>query len=452
MFSREIINRLEQWAGGKNRKPLILRGARQVGKTVAVNLFGERFDQYISLNLELEAEREIFQQGLPVPDLFQAILLRKKVGSNSSRVLLFLDEVQNCPEAVESLRYFYELLPRLHIIAAGSLLEVALAEKHISFPVGRVEQFIMYPLSFREFLLATGNRPAARALETIPLPDYSISTLFELFHRYTLIGGMPEIVANFSRSEDIPALNPVYDSLLGTYIDDVGKYGRNPTISTILRHCIESSPFAAGQRISFAGFGKSNYRSREVGEALRTLERAMLIYLLRPSTSVEIPIVPDFRKSPRLQFLDTGLLNYFVGLQDQYFNHDNLHPIHKGLITEHIVGQELICRETNTIKKHCFWVREKSQSRAEVDFLLQYRDYVIPVETKAGKTGRLRSLHQFMDRCPHRYAVRLYSGPLDVQETETPAGKPFRLLNLPYFLASRIPDYLDWLTEEEARS
>ncbi len=449
MFSREIINRLEQWADAEERKPLILRGARQVGKTVAVDLFGERFDQYISLNLELEAEREIFQRGLPVPDLFQAILLRKKLKSNGSRVLLFLDEVQNSPEAVASLRYFYELLPRIHIIAAGSLLEVVLAEEQISFPVGRVEQFIMYPLSFREFLLATGNQPAARALETIPLPEYSVSTLFELFHRYTLIGGMPEIVDRYSRSGEIPALNPIYESLLGTYLDDVGKYGRNRTISTIIRHCIESAPFAAGRRITFAGFGKSNYRSREVGEALRTLERAMLIYLIRPSTSLEIPIVPDFRKSPRLQFLDTGLLNYFVGLQEQYFQYDNLHPIHRGLITEHIVGQELICGEANTLKKQCFWVREKSQSRAEVDFLLQYRDYAIPVETKAGKTGSLRSLHQFIDRCPHRYAVRLYSGPLYVQETTTPAGKPFLLLNLPYFLASRLPGYLDWLTGKE---
>ena len=449
MFSREILNRLEQWAGGKDRKPLILRGARQVGKTVAVNLFGERFDQYISLNLELAAEREIFQRGLSVPDLFQAILLKKKAGSNAKRILLFLDEVQNSPEAVESLRYFYELLPDLHIIAAGSLLEVALAEKHISFPVGRVQQLIMYPLSFREFLLATGNEKAAEALETVPLPAYSLPTLFGLFHRYTLIGGMPEIVANYSRSEDLPALNPVYDSLLSTYLDDVGKYGRNPTNSTILRHCIESSPFSAGRRITFAGFGKSNYRSREVGEALRTLERAMLIYLLRPSTSGEIPIVPDFRKSPRLQFLDTGLLNYFVGLQDQYFKYDNLHSIHKGLITEHIVGQELICSETNTRKKHCFWVREKSQSKAEVDFLLQDRDYVIPVETKSGKAGSLRSLHQFMERCPHHWAVRLYSGPLHLLEAVTPAGKSFKLLNLPYFLASRIPFYLDWITGEQ---
>jgi uncharacterized protein len=443
MFPRDIIRRLDRWAEASDRKPLILRGARQVGKTVAVDLFGERFDHYISLNLEIEAEREIFKRGLSIPDLFQAILLRKKIVPRGGRVLLFLDEVQNSPEAVAGLRYFYEQLPHIHVIAAGSLLEVYLANNRISFPVGRVRHLFMYPLSFREFLLATGNEQAVEALETAPLPDWAISPLFELFHRYTLIGGMPEIVANYSRTGDIPALKPIYDSLLVSYLDDVAKYGRNRTISAVIKHCIESAPFNAGRRITFAGFGKSNYRSREVGEALRTLERAMLIRLLRPSTSVEIPIVPNFRKSPRLQFLDTGLLNYFVGLQDQYFKYDNLHSIHKGLITEHIVGQELICREINTRKKLCFWVREERQSKAEVDFLLQYQDYAVPVETKSGKTGSLRSLHQFMDRCPHHFAARLYSGPPRVEQAVTPAGKSFRLLNLPYFLASQIPRYLD---------
>lgn len=443
MFNRDILLRFEAWADLPNRKPLILRGARQVGKTVAVNLFGERFDRFVSLNLDDPGEGGIFGRGLTINDTFQAILLKKKMPAREGRTLLFLDEIQNKPEAVASLRYFFEQLPDVYVIAAGSLLEVMLAEKQISFPVGRVEHAFMYPLSFHEFLSALNEQQALETFEIIPFPDFALSSLLELFSRYALIGGMPEIVSRYIETEALTTVNPIYDSLLTSYLDDVAKYARNSTMTAVLRHCIESAPFEAGKRITFTGFGKSNYRSREVGEALRTLERAQLIYLFQPTSSVEIPIVPDFKKSPRLQFLDTGLLNYFVGLQEQYFEYDDLHSVYKGRIIEHIAGQELIYAEANTRKKQCFWAREKSQSNAEVDFLVQHREYVIPVEAKAGKVGSLRSLHQFIDRCRHKYAVRLYNGPVHLQEAQTPAGKSFLLLNLPYFLASKIHEYCD---------
>lgn len=448
MFPRDIISKLETWSDSTGHKPLVLRGARQVGKTVAVKMFSEGFERFIYLNLDVPGESDIFRRGLSVREVFQAILLKSRATQTKGRTLLFLDEIQNCPEAVESLRYFYEDLPEIYVVAAGSLLEIALHEKHIGFPVGRVEHLFMYPLSFREFLTAIDAAQAIEALDTIPLPAYAQTALLGFFHRYALIGGMPEVVAKYIGENDVTALNSVYDSLLVSYLDDAGKYARNPTMSTILRHCIETAPFVAGQRIAFSGFGQSNYRSREVGEALRTLQMALLIYLLYPSTSVKVPIIPDLKKSPRLQFLDTGLLNYFAGLQEQYFHHDNLHSFYKGKLAEHIVGQELISMEPNTRKKQCFWVRGKSQSQAEVDFLMQHHGYVIPVEVKSGTTGRLRSLHQFMDSCPHNYAVRMYSGALEIQQATTPAGKVFHLLNLPYFLASAIHQYIDWMMKK----
>jgi len=174
----------------------------------------------------------------------------------------------------------------------------------------------------------------------------------------------------------------------------------------------------------------------------------MLIRLLPPSASVEIPITPNLKKSPRLQLLDTGLLNYFVGLQEQFYYHDNLHALYKGLLAKHIVGQELISIESNTRKKQCFWSREKSQSQAEIDFIVQYKGLVIPIEIKSGKTGRLRSLHQFMNESPHGIAVRMYAGPLEIQRVKTPGRKWFHLLNMPYFLASSIYEYLDWMIKE----
>ncbi len=448
MFPRDLLTKLELWAVAEDRKPLVIRGARQVGKTVTVKMFGERFESFIYLNLDVHGESDIFRRKLPVQDTFQAILLKSKQSPVKGKTLLFLDEVQNCPEAVESLRYFYEELPHIHVIAAGSLLEIALHDKHISFPVGRVQQHFQYPLNFREYLTAMGAEEAVKAFDTIPVQTYAVDGLMDYFHRYALIGGMPEVVAGYVKDNNVTALNGIYDSLLVSYQDDVGKYARNPTMATVLRHCIETAPFAAGRRITFAGFGKSNYRSREVGEALRTLQRALLIHLIYPSTSTEIPIVPDLKKSPRLQLLDTGLLNYFVGLQEQFFYHDNLHAFYRGMVAEHIVGQELIAAASNTRKKQCFWVREKSQAQAEVDFLVQYKGYIVPVEVKAGKTGRLRSLFQFMDRCPHPYAVRLYAGPLEVQPARTLAGKEFYLLNIPYFLAAHVHQYLDWMMVE----
>lgn len=448
MFPRKILSRLSLWADSGNRKPVILRGARQVGKTVAVEMFAEAFDGFASVNLDAPGEGEIFRKGLPVEDIFQAICLKKRPKAATGRMLLFLDEIQNCPEAVESLRYFHERLPHVHVVAAGSLLEIVLHRHQIRFPVGRVQHLFMYPLSFEEFLVAVGAEEAVSAVQTVPLPAYAHDTLLEHFHRYVLLGGMPEVVARYIETQDITAVGDVYTSLLTSYEDDIGKYAPSAAAATVLRHCIEAAPFQAARRIKLAGFGNSNYQSREVGQALRTLQRAMLIHLLHPSTSVQPPIMPDMKKAPKLQFLDTGLLNYFVGLQDQVLVHRDLHAFYRGLLAEHIVAQELICLDPNTRKKHCFWVREKSQSAAEVDFLFPHAGSVIPVEVKAGKAGALRSLHQFIDSSPSRHAVRLHAGGLELQRIATPAGTPFQLLSLPYFLTSKLYEYVDWMTSQ----
>ena len=449
MFQREIEGRLARWAGQRNRKPLLLRGARKVGKTVAVRRFGECFDCFIELNLEQASDREPFNHGLEVEELFQAIVLRKHARPVEGRTLLFLDEIQDCPEAVHMLRYLYEKMPSVHVIGAGNLLEISLAKAEIEFPVGRVQHLVMYPLSFAEYLNAIGETDAGSALNAVPLPKHATDRLFELFHRYALVGGMPEVVAEYSRTQDTPALCDIYASLLQSYLDDVPKYARNDTMARVLDHCIRAAPLEAGNRITFAGFGRSNYRSREVGEALRILEKALLLHLLYPTTTTQIPVRPDMRKSPRLQFLDTGLLNYYAGLQDQYFLHADLHSFYRGLLAEHIVAQELLCHRGSHMQKPSFWVRDKSQSGAEVDFVVQHRGQVIPVEVKAGSTGRLRSLHQFVDAGSPACAVRLYAGPLGRQSCQTPGGTPYELLNLPYYLAPKVQEYLDWRDQSD---
>ncbi|NUM77031.1 ATP-binding protein [candidate division KSB1 bacterium] len=445
MLNRKILLNLRQWKNNSSRKPLVLRGARQVGKTTAVEIFSKEFENYIYLNLELKGDRDIFDEALSIDEIFQAILVIKNIHLKKGKTLLFIDEIQNSPVAVKMLRYFYEKRKELFVIAAGSLFELMLEKSQISFPVGRVQFFYMYPLTFEEFLQANREDQLLEAYRATPVKSFAVQKLFDYFHRYTMIGGMPEIVKQFSENNNVPALKTQYESLLTSYLDDADKYARNPTMRQVLRHCIESIPFEAGKRIKFQGFGSSNHRSREVGEALRTIERAMLIYLIYPSTSLQLPIMADYKKSPKLQFVDTGLLNYFVGLQPVFFQYADLHSFYKGLIAEHIVRQELIAQDAEDNKKILFWVREKKQSNAEIDILLPYKNHVIPVEVKSGKTGALRSLHQFVNESAHPYAVRLCEGNFEIINAQTPEGKTYKLLNLPYFLAGRIHDYLKLL-------
>jgi uncharacterized protein len=448
MFSRKVIVELRNWATMEHRKPLILRGARQVGKTTAVEMFSRDFEQYVYLNLEKYEDANLFTRNLSTEELIEAIYFFKNIsGSEGKKTLLFIDEIQNSAQAIAQMRYFYESAKHIHLIGAGSHLERVIEPDKPAFPVGRVQYLFMYPLAFEEFLAATGEEKALTYYHKIPFPEFARPKLLKLFHKYALVGGMPEIVRVHTEKADLVKLSEIYEGLMMSFQEDVGKYARNPAMAHAINHAIASAPLEAGKRIKFSGFGNSNYRSREMGEALRTLERAMIIHLLYPSTSAEPPIRPNLKKSPRLQFLDTGLINYVAGLQEFFFKTTDLHSFYQGLLAEHIVGQELLAADLKTSRKPSFWVREKKQSNAEVDFIAQSGPYIVPVEVKAGKTGTLRSLHQFVERSNHPFAIRLWAGPLEKLEAATPTGKSYTLLNLPYFLAGKIQDYIAWLME-----
>lgn len=441
MIQRIIINELKAWKDKEQRKPLVLRGARQVGKTTTVNLFAQDYKQYIYLNLEEEQDATLFLQYRSVDTLVQAIFFEKKMLLNETDTLIFIDEIQEVPEALNMLRYFYEKYPQYSVIAAGSLLE-SLFNTKISFPVGRVEYKVLHPLSFPEFLSAMDEVQALELYHTVPMPAFAHNRLLSLFHTYTLIGGMPEVVSNYAKNRDIVALSPIYDSLIGAYLDDVEKYTSVPNQTQIMRHAIRSVFMEAGNRIKFNGFGNSTYGSREMGEALRTIEKAMLISLVYPTTQTELPFMPDIKKSPRLQVLDTGLLNYSAHLQKDIFGTDDLNNVYKGHIAEHIVGQELLSYQTSILQKPLFWVNEKKDSVAELDFLSLINGEIIPIEVKSGATGRLRSLHSFMDLYKGEVAVRLYAGEISRNSVETLKGKHYTLVNLPYYLTGKIGEYL----------
>ncbi|PWQ92722.1 ATP-binding protein [Leucothrix pacifica] len=446
MFQRYILNGLTEWSERPYRKPLILRGARQVGKTTAVSMLAEDFDQYIYLNLELKEDRQLFEQGYAVSELFEAICFVKNKDPQKNRTLLFIDEIQSSPEAVASLRYFFEELAHLYVIAAGSLLE-SLLGRHISFPVGRVEYLRMHPLTFEEFLGATGETQAVATLHRTPLPDFAHDKLLKLFHRYTLIGGMPEIVQRYAESKNLAQLKTIYESLITAYLDDVEKYADKDSKAEVIRHVIQSAFHEAGSRIKMAGFGQSNYGSKEISEAIAILEKALLLRRVYPTTSMQLPLIPNFKKSPKLQLLDTGLVNFFSGIQTEVFGSTDLNALYGGRIIEHLVGQELLASHDSMQFTPHFWVRKKAQSNAEVDFVLAHGNKIIPIEVKSGATGRLRSLHLFMDQVEHGYAVRLYAGKLSVEDVTTLEGKAYKLLNLPYFLAGRLEDYLEWFVK-----
>jgi predicted AAA+ superfamily ATPase len=408
-------------------------------------MFGTTFNSYLELNLERERDAALFKKGLTAKELLSAIFLYKNMQpKEDNSVLLFIDEIQNSPEALNSLRFFNEDLPDLPVIAAGSLLEIIINRKHLNVPVGRVQYHYMYPLSFQEFLGATRKTGLNESFGNVPSPDYANDLLLREFHAYAAVGGMPEIVAEFARSGNLAGLNSIYVDLMRAYQDDIPKYASNDSQAAVLRHCFETAPLEAGRRVTFAGFGRSNYRSRETGEALRALEQAMLLYLCYPTTSVTPPAQADLRKSPRLQFIDIGLLNHTAGIQSQYVGIKDLNELYRGITVEQIVGQELLAIGATELRKPQFWVRESPQSNAQVDYLVPFDGKLVPVEVKAGAAGTLRSLHQFMDACPHNIAVRLWAGKRGVVETRTVKGKPFKLLNLPYCFAAKVKEYIGW--------
>ena len=280
-----------------------------------------------------------------------------------------------------------------------------------------------------------GNKELQKVQRAGEIPESIHTMAIHLFNQYTLVGGMPEIVADYAVNKDIHALGRIYNTLLAGYQDDTEKYASTGNIRLILRHLLKTGWKYAAQRIKFERFGESDYRSREVGEAFRLLEKAMLLEIAYPYSGTQIPVIPELKRSPKLLWLDTGIVNYVAGIQKEVFYAPDIADAWRGKIAEHIVGQELLSGKTDVFAQRNFWVRNVHSSDAEIDFIIQHDNRIIPVEVKSGHHSKLRSLHLFMDEVDHQTAIRVWSGNYSIDKVATPKGKTFNLYNIPFYYA-----------------
>ncbi len=447
MFQRAINKSFLEWKDRKKRKPLVIRGARQVGKTSAVNLFArDSFKTYIYLNLEQEDHLALFSRMNPVYELIQAIQLKFNKKVIPGATLIFIDEVQNSSIAMSQLRYFYEEMPDLHVAAAGSLLEVKMKSEGFSFPVGRVEYCYMYPVTFEEYLAALGETEILHYIDSIR-PDKKIppeihDTLMKKHHEYLLVGGMPEAVAQYAETKSLIDIDTVYESILTGFKDDVMKYATLAKTKYI-QYLVEHSSKYIGLPVKYENFGGSGFRSREMSEAFDVLEKAMVISRVYASATKQLPIVNNLRKSPKLLYLDTGLVNYQVGLRTEIMNMQDINAVYHGQLSEQVAGQALMSQATRKNINLSYWYREQKGSISEIDYLISSHDRLIPVEIKSGKSGTLRSLHNFIDESRNNFAVRIYSGSIGIEKIRTPNKKQFILFSIPFYLLHRSEQLLD---------
>lgn len=447
MIERNIIHELRRWSGKRNRKPLVIRGARQVGKTTVVKQFAREFDAHVILNLELESDRAYFQSASTPAEVMEILYLTKLKGyppDSSKRVLLFIDEIQSMPKVIGMLRYFYEDMPQLYVIAAGSRLQ-ELFKTGVSFPVGRVEYMTMRPCFFDEYLDGVGELPLKQYLGQKDIPESIHNLLIRQFQQYALVGGMPEVVMEYADAKSVSQLAPLYKGLLQSYDEDVEKYASTAAKVATLRHILRYGWQYAGQTVSFARIGGGSFNSKVVHQAMELLERAFIVSLDYPTSTVTPPLQAALSKFPKYIWLDSGLVNFSAGIQVEYLSNKSLTDVWRGHAVEQIVGQELWqVLDRNYIDSQSFWAKDKAGSTAEIDFILPVDGRLIPVEVKSGANAHLRSLQSYMSvPGASDIAVRVWPGRYSVDEiTNVYTQKTFKLINVPFYCVGRLDEII----------
>ena len=347
---------------------------------------------------------------------------------------------------LDLLRFFFEERPALHVIAAGSLLEAKIRSEGLSVPVGRVEYRCLYPLDFFEFLDAIGETRIHSALGTYspdaPLPPSIHAHANELFALFTIIGGMPEVVETYAAAHSFVACRGVSSSLLTAFADDVYKYTSHAN-ARYVHYLIDHIPLIAGERTSYEKLGRGVYHSRELSRAREILEYAGVITSVAATESRALPLVPKLKRPRKYLFLDSGLIAFRSGIQEESFAETVLNDGFRGRFAEHIVGQYLHAM-TGEHTDLLYWTREKTEGRAEIDFCFSYKGRAVGVEVKAGAPTTLRSLLSFGNLVPRALLVRISTAPLAIEHLSH-QSHDVRLLSLPFYMLPRMEHFLHTL-------
>ncbi|MBN1684786.1 MAG: AAA family ATPase [Gammaproteobacteria bacterium] len=434
-MKRFIEQDLIVWKNQSQHMPLLLSGARQVGKTYTIEQFGRTyFDHTVTVNFELQPLFLACFESLNPTNIIQNIQAITKESIIPEKTLLFFDEIQECPKAIQALRYFKEQMPTLHVIGAGSLLELVLNDQDFRMPVGRVQSLYMKPLSFVEFLTASNNQQLLEQIEEATLEkklSHAIhQLLLNLVREYMILGGMPAVIQDYLIDKNLQHTAILQASLFNTYRNDFGKYDKKVNYQ-FLRRVFEKIPALIAQHFKYVKIDP-DISSRNIKPALSALHDAGLIYPVYSTTASGIPLDASINeKKFKLLFLDIGLIKSALGLDLELLLNQELILINRGALAEQFVGQELIAYAKNyQPSKLFYWEREKAGSTSEVDFVVNFGIDIIPIEVKAGKTGWLKSLHIFLEEKKSKFGIRIAKNPLAFD------GK---ILSVPFYMIKEIP-------------
>jgi len=458
LIKRREINDLQSWSETPGRKPLLIRGARQVGKTTLVTQWVETSPlKLLAVNFERNPE---FRQAFATHDTSQIVTALQLLTNRRIRAgetLLFLDEIQAAPEAIAALRYFYEEMPLLHVIGAGSLLEFALADAKFSMPVGRVEFMNIGPLQFEDFLTAMGESALAEWLREISLEALAKAAPIPAIHdkyvallrQYWVVGGLPEVVANFVAERSFSDVTRIQTNIVATYRDDFGKYTHG-ALKTRVQLVFDRLPALVGRKFKYANVSH-DHRAAELASALQQLCMARIAYKVQHTAANGVPLgaEADGRQFKPL-YMDVGLMCSALGLNLLDLQRENLSLVNDGAVAEQFIGQHLLYSGASyeTPELYC-WMREARTSSAEVHYVLAQGKQILPVEIKAGKSGTLKSLHIFFKEKHRRFGLRFNAAlPSVLRDAALPgdAEQRYDLLSLPLYMVGQtrrlLGDYL----------
>lgn len=446
-FSRDADDLLAAWFAHPRRKPLILRGARQTGKTTAVRHLGERAPLCLELNLERHVDLGLVRTCHSAEQLLERLQQKHNLVSVPRDALLFLDEIQEHPEALQWLRFLHEDHPGIAVVAAGSLLEVRLRNETLPFPVGRVEFLRLEPLTFLEFLRATGDRRLADDLgqsfgNPSGVEDGLHHLAMERFRQFLLVGGLPEAVEVWRSTRNLVEVRRVHDALRQAYAEDLLRYGTRGA-TRHLELVLANAPAHYGSRFKIRNLAPGE-RDKPLAKALRLLEQAMVLFRATPTSAKSLPLVARKGAARKLLPLDIGLALSQLEVLPEHIAGRAVDSLLGGRLAEALVGIQLLAANPERPRALSFWTREGgAKSSAEVDYLLPTARGVLPVEVKSGAAGSLRSLHRYLAEAEWKLGIRLSSAPGGSEDLKVDLGAgrilSYRLLSIPLYLAELVP-------------